>query len=257
MKYLIKTKDEINKIKLSCKLAAETLIMIKKFIKPNISTNTLNNICHKFITNIQKATPAPLGYNGYPKSICTSINNVICHGIPNNYNLKEGDIINIDITIKKNEYFGDTSKTFIVGKAKKKIKKLISTSYTCLLNTIKNLNQNITIGDIGFYIQNYAQKKNLSIVKEYCGHGIGKNFHENPKILHYGKKKKGLILKPGMIFTIEPMLNLGECTNKILNDKWTVITKDNSLSIQWEHTILITEKNYEILTIRHEEKSMF
>ena len=253
MKNLIKKQDEINKIKLSCKLAAETLNMIEKFIKPNITTNTLNNICHKFITNIQKAMPAPLNYNGYPKSICTSVNNVICHGIPNNYFLKEGDIVNIDITIKKNEYHGDTSKTFIVLKIKNKIKKSIQNTHACLFNTIKILKPNINIGNIGFFIQNYAQKKKLSIVKEYCGHGIGKNFHENPKILHYGKKNTGIKLKPGMVFTIEPMLNLGECTNKTLNDKWTVITKDKSLSIQIEHTILITKKNYEILTIKQKK----
>lgn len=254
MKNLIKTKDEINKIKLSSKLASEVLIMIEKYTKENITTKTLNNICHKFITKIQKATPAPLNYNGYPKSICTSINNIICHGIPNNYILKIGDIINIDITVKKNDYYGDTSKTFIIGTTKKKIKNLVINSQKCLYYVINKIKPNITLGDIGHFIQNYANKKYLSIVKEYCGHGIGKNFHENPKILHYGKKKLGIKIKQGMVFTIEPMLNIGECTNKILDDKWTVVTKDNSISCQWEHTILITNQGYEILTIRKEEK---
>ncbi|QQG46686.1 MAG: type I methionyl aminopeptidase [Candidatus Azosocius agrarius] len=253
MKNLIKTKDKINKIRLSSKLASEVLIMIEKYIKPNITTNLLNNICHKFITKIQKATPAPLNYNGYPKSICTSINNVICHGIPNNTILKNGDIINIDITIKKNNYYGDTSKTFIVGKTTNQIKNLVINSQKCLYYIIHKIKPNLTIGDIGYFIQNYAQKKSLSIVKEYCGHGIGINFHENPKILHYGKKKHGIKLKKGMVFTIEPMLNLGKCTNEILNDNWTVVTKDKFFSSQWEHTILITHNKCEILTLRNDE----
>ncbi|HFL8794898.1 MAG TPA: type I methionyl aminopeptidase [Candidatus Azosocius sp. HAIN] len=253
MKNLIKSKEEINKIRLSSKLASEVIIMIKKYIKPGITTNTINNICNKFIINIQKAIPAPLNYNEYPKSICTSINNVICHGIPNEKKLKNGDIINIDITIKKNNYYGDTSKTFIIGKTTKEIQNLIINSQKCLYYAINKIRPGITLGDLGYYIQNYAQKKSLSIVKEYCGHGIGKNFHENPKILHYGKKNLGLKLKKGMVFTIEPMINLGECTNQILSDNWTVITKDNSISSQWEHTILITKNNCEILTLRKEE----
>ena len=238
------------------KLAAEVLEMIEEHVVPGITTLELDNICHAYIVNTQNAIPAPLNYKGFPKSICTSVNHVVCHGIPSEKVLKEGDIINIDITVIKNGYHGDTSKMFNLGKVSIKANRLSKAAYESMRIGIACVKPGAQLGDIGHAIQKYVEGMNYAIVRDYCGHGIGKNFHEDPQVLHYGQKKTGLTLKSGMIFTIEPMLNLGKHEVKLLPDKWTVITKDRSLSAQWEHTILVTDDGYEILTLRSEEKTI-
>ena len=253
MTVYIKTKKEIEKMRIACKSAANVLDMITPYVKPNITTNQLNKICHNYITKTLNAIPAPLNYRGFPKSICTSINNQVCHGIPNDKPLKYGDIINIDITVIKNGYHGDTSKMFCIGEASIKAKRLVEISQECLYLGIKQINSGARLGDIGAVIQNHANYSNLSVVRDYCGHGIGKNFHEEPQVLHYGSYGTGIKLRPGMIFTIEPMINIGKHYVKTMPDNWTVVTKDRSLSAQWEHTILVTETGYEILTHRSEE----
>ena len=230
-------------------LAAQTLDFITEYVKPGVSTEKLNQLCHNFIIN-NNATPAPLNYNGFPKSICTSVNHVVCHGIPGNKILDNGDIINIDVTVILNGWYGDTSRMFIVGnKTSVKAIKLINITYESMMDSIKQIKPGSTLGDIGFIIENKAKENNFSVVKDFCGHGIGKNFHEAPSVLHYGMKGQGLKLKKGMIFTIEPMLNAGTDEIKILNDGWTAITKDRKLSAQFEHTIGITEKGCEIFTL--------
>ncbi|ATW01997.1 type I methionyl aminopeptidase [Candidatus Legionella polyplacis] len=256
MKINIKNNQEIQKMRIAGKIAASVLDMIEPYIKEGVTTNEINNLCHNYIVNTQKAIPAPLGYFGFPKSICTSINNVVCHGIPNNKVLKNGDIINIDIAIIKNGYHADTSKMFLIGTTSEKAKNIVQTSYECLLIGICQVKPNVHLGNIGYAIQKHAEKYQYSIVKEYCGHGIGKYFHEQPQILHYGVPGTKEILKKGMTFTIEPMINAGKPDTKILKDQWTVVTKDNSLSAQWEHTILVTDNGFEILTLRKKEKEI-
>lgn len=253
MKIYIKNKHEIENIKISCKLAATVLEMIEPYVKENITTNQINDICHEFITKELKAIPASLNYNGFPKSICTSINNQVCHGIPSDKKLKRGDIINIDVTIKKNGFYGDTSKMFIIEDTSVKAKKLIKTCQESLYLSIKKLKHGEYFNIIGETIEKHAIQNNFSVVKEYCGHGIGLNLHEAPLILHYKNSENMIKMESGMIFTIEPMINAGLRHTKLLKDNWTVVTKDNSLSAQWEHTILITEQGCEILTIRQEE----
>jgi methionyl aminopeptidase len=253
---MIKTPEEIKKMRVAGKLAAEVLEMIEEHVVPGITTLELDNICHAYIVNTQNAIPAPLNYKGFPKSICTSVNHVVCHGIPSEKVLKEGDIINIDITVIKNGYHGDTSKMFNLGKVSIKANRLSKAAYESMRIGIACVKPGAQLGDIGHAIQKYVEGMNYAIVRDYCGHGIGKNFHEDPQVLHYGQKKTGLTLKSGMIFTIEPMLNLGKHEVKLLPDKWTVITKDRSLSAQWEHTILVTDDGYEILTLRSEEKTI-
>ncbi len=254
MSIIIKTPEEIEKMRISGKLAAEVLQMIESHIKPGITTDELDTICHNYIVNEQQAIPAPLNYHGFPKSICTSVNNQICHGIPSNKKLKNGDIINIDITVIKNGYHGDTSKMFLVGKPSIMAKRLCQVSHECLFIGIKMIKPGIFLGDIGHAIAQHAEKQNFSVVKEYCGHGIGSEFHEDPQVLHYGKPGTKEKLEEGMIFTIEPMINAGKRHIKVLPDKWTVVTKDRSLSAQWEHTILVTADGYEVLTLRSEER---
>jgi len=253
---LIKTPEEINKIRIACHLAAEVLEMIEPYVKPGITTEKLNQICHDYIVNIQKAIPAPLNYHGYPKSICTSINHVICHGIPNERVLKDGDILNIDITINKDGYFGDTSKMYFIGNPSILARRLVNVTQECLYIGINQVKPGSQLGDIGAAIQQHAESNYFSVVREYCGHGIGCAFHENLQVLHYGQPKTGAVLCPGMIFTIEPMINAGKRHIKILPDKWTVITKDHKLSAQWEHTILVTETGHEVMTKRKEEKNI-
>ena len=231
------------------RLAAETLDFITKYVKPGITTEELNKLCHNFIVS-NKAQPAPLNYNGFPKSICTSVNHVVCHGIPSEKILDKGDIINIDVTVILNGWYGDTSRMFIVGdSASVKAKKLIEITYMSLMEGIKKVKPGIALGDIGYLIEKLATQNNFSVVKDFCGHGIGKNFHEAPSVLHYGSKGEGLKLKEGMIFTIEPMLNAGTNEIKILGDGWTAITKDRKLSAQFEHTIGVTKNGYEIFTL--------
>ena len=234
-------------------LASKVLIMIEKYVKPGISTEELDNICHNFIINDLDCIPAPLNYRGFPKSICTSINHQVCHGIPDKRILKKQDILNIDITVIKDGYHGDTSKMFFVGKPSIQAKRLVELTYDALKIGIKTVKPGATIGDIGHNIQVYVEKNHCSVVREYCGHGIGKEFHEEPQILHYGKKGQGIKLEEGMTFTIEPMINFGKKEVRLLPDNWTVVTKDHSLSAQWEHTILVTKDGYEVLTLRPEE----
>lgn len=251
---IIKNSEDIEKMRIVGRLAAEVLEMIEPFVKEGVTTDELNQICHDYIVNEQKAIPAPLNYNGFPKSICTSLNHVVCHGIPGTRKLKDGDIINVDVTVLKDGYHGDTSKMFMIGKPSILANRLVKITQECLYIGIEMVKPGIHLGDIGAAIQQHAEKNRFTIVREYCGHGIGKIFHEPPNVLHYGKPGLGEVLQPGMIFTIEPMVNAGKRDVKLLPDAWTVVTKDHSLSAQWEHTILVTETGYEVLTKRKEEK---
>jgi methionyl aminopeptidase len=255
MNVTLKTPEEINKMRVAGKLAAEVLTMIGEYVKPGVSTEELDKICHDYIVNTQKATPACLNYKGYPKSICTSVNHQVCHGIPSNKKLKNGDIINIDVTVIKDEYYGDTSKMFYIGKPSILAQRLVRITRDCLFKAINLVKPGAKLGDIGYIIQSHAESLGFSVVRDYCGHGIGRVFHEDPQVLHYGKPNTGLTLQAGMTFTIEPMLNAGKKEVKLLPDDWTVVTKDHSLSAQWEHTLLVTDTGVEILTLREEEKS--
>lgn len=253
MTVTIKTPEEIGKMRVAGKLAADVLKYIEPYVKPGITTSELDTLCHDYIVNVQKAIPAPLEYHGFPKSICTSVNHVICHGIPNEKHLKKGDSINIDITVIKDLYHGDTSKMFFVGEPSIIAKRLAKVAYECMCRGIDLVRPGVQLGDIGHAIQTHAEASNYSVVREYCGHGIGLKFHEDPQVLHYGKPATGLTLEAGMIFTIEPMINVGKRNVKLLKDGWTVVSKDHSLSAQWEHTILVTETGHEVLTKREEE----
>jgi len=253
MSIIIKTESEIEKMRIAGKLAAEVLEMIEPYVVPGVTTDELNQICHDYIVDVQNAIPAPLNYRGFPKSICTSINQQICHGIPSDKKLKSGDIVNIDITVIKDGYHGDTSKMFCVGEVSQHAKRLVKITQEAMLLGIKQVKPGATLGDIGHAIQKHAESNRYSVVREFCGHGIGKKFHEEPQVLHYGKAGEGEALEAGMILTIEPMINLGKRHMKVLPDGWTAVTKDRSLSAQWEHTILVTQSGYEILTLRQEE----
>lgn len=249
----IKTPVEIEKMRVAGRLAAEVLEMIGPHVQAGITTDELNQICHDYIVQVQKAIPAPLNYHGFPKSICTSVNHQVCHGIPGPKKLKEGDIINVDVTVIKDNYHGDTSKMFMIGKPSILADRLVKTTQECLYLGIKQVRPGVKFGDLGALIQEHAEAQHFSIVREYCGHGIGREFHEPPNVLHYGLPGTGETLQAGMIFTIEPMVNAGKRQVKLLPDNWTVVTKDHSLSAQWEHTILVTETGYEVLTKRSEE----
>ena len=251
---IIKNNDEIEKMRISGHLAADVLEMIEPYVKIGVTTEELDKICHDYIVNIQKAIPAPLHYKGYPKSICTSVNQVVCHGIPGPKILKDGDILNIDITIIKNGYHADTSKMFLLGKTSILAQRLVNVAQECLYMGINQVKPGIHLGEIGSIIQKHAESNHFSVVREYCGHGIGRSFHEEPQVLHYGHPKTGPILQEGMIFTIEPMVNVGTEETKLLKDGWTAVTKDHKLSAQWEHTILVTKTGHEVLTQRKEEK---
>jgi len=249
----IKSPEEIEKMRIAGRLAAEVLEMIEPHVKPGITTNELDKICHDYIVDEQDAIPAPLNYHGFPKSICTSVNHTVCHGIPSDKKLKKGDIINIDITVIKDGFHGDTSKMFYVGEPSIKAKRVSEIARECMIKGIKLVKPGTTLGDIGASIQQHAESNNCSIVREYCGHGIGLKFHEEPQVLHYGKAGSGIALEQGMTFTIEPMVNIGKRDVKLLPDDWTVITRDRSLSAQWEHTILVTADGFEVLTLRKDE----
>ena len=250
----IKSKVDIEKMRIAGKLASEVLEMIGQYVKPGVSTEELDQICHDYIVKEQNAIPAPLNYKGFPKSICTSVNHQVCHGIPSEDKiLRESDIVNIDITVIKEGFHGDTSKMYHVGKPSILAERLCKVTQECMYQAISIVKPGLHIGDIGAVIQKHAYDNNFSVVKDYCGHGIGKNFHESPQILHYGIKNTGMRLEEGMTFTIEPMINSGKYKTKLLNDGWTVVTQDHSLSAQWEHTILVTSNGYEILTLRDEE----
>lgn len=253
MSIIIKTPAEIEKMRVAGRLAAEVLEMIEPYVKPGVSTDELNDICHDYIVDKQQAIPAPLNYRGFPKSICTSPNHVVCHGIPGPKRLKNGDIVNIDITVIKDGYHGDTSKMFMVGDAPIKARRLAKVTQECLYLGIAQVRPGARLGDIGHAIQRHAESHGYSVVQEFCGHGVGRNFHEEPQVLHYGKPGTGAILEAGMIFTIEPMINQGKRYVKILPDGWTAVTKDRGLSAQWEHTLLVTPEGCEVLTLRQEE----
>lgn len=254
MSIIIKTPEQIDKMRTACRLAAEVLEMIKPHVVAGTSTETLNRICHDYIVNQQQAIPAPLNYHGFPKSICTSINHVVCHGIPSEKKkLKNGDIINIDITVIKEGFHGDTSRMFFVGEPSILARRLCRVTHEAMMIGIEMVKPGVRLGDIGYAIQQHAEKERFSIVREFCGHGIGEGFHEPPHVLHYGTPNTREKLAAGMIFTIEPMLNAGKAATKVLADEWTAVTRDKSLSAQYEHTVLVTDSGYEILTLREEE----
>ena len=253
MAVSIKNAAEIEKMRVAGRLAAEVLEKVGPRVKSGVTTGELDEFCHDYIVNAQQAIPAPLNYRGFPKSICTSVNHVVCHGIPGAKRLKDGDIINIDVTVKKDGYHGDTSKMFLVGAAPVRARRLVELTYECLKQAIAMVRPGVCLGAIGHRIQTLAEGRRCSVVREYCGHGIGREFHEAPQVLHYGRPDTGLRLEAGMIFTIEPMINLGKRQVKLLADEWTVVTRDRSLSAQWEHTILVTETGHEVLTQRPDE----
>ena len=235
-------------MRIAGRLAGEVLQMIRPHVQAGVTTDELDKLCHDYIINEQQAIPAPLNYHGFPKSICTSVNHQVCHGIPSDKKLKNGDIINIDITVIKDGFHGDTSKMFMVGEPPIKAQRVSQIALECMRLGIGLVKPGARLGDIGNIIQTHAESNQCSVVREYCGHGIGRGFHEDPQVLHYGKAGTGLVLKAGMIFTIEPMINAGRREVKLLSDKWTVVTKDHSPSAQWEHTILVTEDGHDILT---------
>jgi methionyl aminopeptidase len=258
MSIQLKTVAEIEDMRTACQMAAEVLVMIGEYVKPGVSTGELDQLCHDYIVEKQKAIPACLGYNGFPKSICTSVNHVVCHGIPSASKiLKDGDIINIDVTVIHNGWHGDTSKMFFVGNVSPHAKRLVEVTQECMYKGIEMVKPGTRLGDIGHVIQKHAESNFYSIVREYCGHGIGKTFHEEPQVLHYGRPDTGLELKEGMVFTIEPMVNLGKRHTKLKRDGWTVETKDGRLSAQWEHTIAVTADGVDVLTKRSDETLPF
>lgn len=244
----IKSAADIEAMKPACRHAADTLVMIEPYIQPGITTDEINDLVHAF-TIEAGGIPAPLNYHGFPKSVCTSVNHVVCHGIPGDKKILEGDIINVDVTTIINGWHGDTSKTFYVGEPKIKARKVTEVARRALEIGIAVVRPGATLGDIGHAIQTYVEGEKCSVVKEYCGHGIGRVFHEDPQVLHYGKPGAGMMLKPGMVFTIEPMVNFGKAAVKVLTDHWTVVTRDKSLSAQFEHTLAVTDTGYEILTV--------
>ncbi len=248
MSINIKTTEEIEKMRTAGRLAAEVLAFLAPHVKSGITTEELDSLAHEYITGVQQATPAPLNYHGFPKSICTSVNHQVCHGIPSAKKLKNGDIINIDITVIKDGYHGDTSKMFFVGEPSIRARRVVRIAHECLMKGVEMVRPGVRLGDIGYAIQQHAERNGCSIVREYCGHGIGRGFHEEPQVLHYGTPGTGIPLKAGMTFTIEPMVNAGRREVRLLADGWTVVTKDHSLSAQWEHTVLVTEDGVEILT---------
>jgi len=254
MGIAIKSAEEIEKMRVACRLAGEVLDYITPHVRPGVTTEALDTLCHDYMVNVQGCVPAPLnyappGYTPYPKSICASINHQVCHGIPNDRPLKKGDIVNLDITTIKDGWHGDTSRMFIVGEASILAKRLCAVTLECLWLGIEQVRPGAHLGNIGAAIQKHAETAGFSVVREFCGHGIGRNFHEDPQVLHYGKPGTGPLLEPGMIFTIEPMINAGKAAISELSDGWTIVTRDRSLSAQWEHTILVTEGGHEVMTL--------
>jgi len=249
MKVTFKTPEQIEKMREAGRLAAEVLQVVAPYVKAGVTTAELDRICNEHIVNVQKAIPANVGYKGFPKTVCTSVNNVICHGIPSEAKvLKDGDILNIDVTVIKDGWHGDTSRMYVVGSPSVLAKRLIDVTREAMFRGIRMVKPGATLGDIGHAIQSYAEAERFSVVREYCGHGIGQIYHEDPQVLHYGKPGEGFRLQEGMTFTIEPMINAGARHTKLLPDGWTVVTKDKSLSAQWEHTVAVTRDGVEILT---------
>ncbi len=254
MPVTIKAPEEIDCMRVACRLAADVLEMIAPYVQPGVSTDELDQRCHAYIVEVQQAIPSPLNYHGFPKSICTSVNHVVCHGIPSDKRLKDGDVVNVDITVLKDGFHGDTSRMFYLGAPSIKAQRLVETAYECLKVGIDMVRPGLRLGDLGAAIQAHAEARNYSVVREYCGHGIGREFHEEPQVLHYGQPGTGFMLEPGMTFTIEPMINVGKRQVRLLPDGWTVVTKDHSLSAQWEHTVLVTDNGHQVLTARTDEQ---
>ena len=244
----IKKSEEIEAMRFAGHQAASVLALLRERVRPGVTTGELDRIAHEYIVNQLGAVPAPLDYKGFPKSICTSINHVVCHGIPGDKQLKDGDIVNIDVTVIKDGWHGDTSKMFFVGEPSVKARRACDVAHEALIRGIETVKPGATLGDIGHAIQQYAEGERCSVVREYCGHGIGRGFHEAPQVLHYGRPGQGMVLEPGMTFTIEPMINLGKRHTKLLPDGWTVITRDRSLTAQWEHTLAVTDDGFDVLT---------
>jgi len=249
MHVTIKTPAEQEKMRIAGRLAADVLDMIGPHVVPGVSTEDLDRLCHDYIVNVQQSVPANLNYRGFPKTICTSVNHVVCHGIPNEKRLKAGDIVNIDVTVIRDGFHGDTSRMYFVGKPAPHAQRLAETCFAAMWRGIEVVRPGAHLGDIGHAIQRFVEEHDYSVVREYCGHGIGRVYHEDPQVLHYGEPGTGLELQPGMTFTIEPMVNAGKRHVRLLPDGWTVITKDHSLSAQWEHTVLVTAGGFEVLTL--------
>lgn len=254
MQVTIKTPAEQAQMREAGRLAADVLDMITPHVVAGVTTDELNERCHNYIVDVQHAIPAPLNYRGFPKSICTSVNHVVCHGIPGEKRLKQGDIINVDVTVIKDGWHGDTSRMYTVGKVNPAVQRLIDITREAMWLGIRHVRPGARLGDLGAAIQTFVEGQHLSVVREYCGHGIGRIFHEDPQVLHYGEAGTGIELKAGMIFTVEPMVNAGKRHVRLLPDGWTVITKDHSLSAQWEHTVLVTDTGYEVLTLGAAER---
>jgi methionyl aminopeptidase len=253
MSVVLKLPQEVAQMRVAGRLAAEVLDYISPFVKAGVTTGKLNDLCHAYMVGVQGTTPAPLnyappGYKPYPKSICTSVNHQVCHGIPGDRLLKNGDIVNIDITVIKDGFHGDSSRMYYVGEPGIQARRLVDVTYECMWRGIACVKPGAHLGDVGAAIQSHAEKHGFSVVREFCGHGIGRKFHEEPQVLHYGKAGTGLRLEAGMTFTVEPMINAGKAAIRELADGWTIVTKDHSLSAQWEHTVLVTDSGYEILT---------
>jgi len=254
MTVSIKNEEQQDKMRAAGRLAADVLDMVGDYVKPGITTEELDRICHEYITDVQEAVPAPLNYRGFPKSICTSVNHVVCHGIPGAKKLKSGDAVNIDVTVIKDGFHGDTSRMFFVGKPNIQAQRLSEIAFESMWLGIKELAPGKHLGDVGAAVQRHVEKHRFSVVREYCGHGIGQAFHEEPQVLHYGQPGTGLELREGMTMTVEPMVNAGKANVKLLPDGWTVVTKDHSLSAQWEHTVLVTRDGYEVLTLGADDR---
>ncbi len=253
MSVAIKNAQEIEKMRVAGRLTSEVLDVVGEHVRPGVTTDELDRVCYEHIVNVQKAIPANVGYRGFPKTVCTSVNHVVCHGIPGEKQLKEGDIVNIDIAVIKDEFHGDSSRMYFVGEPSVQARRLVETTYEAMKAGIELVRPGIRLGDIGHIIQSLAESRGYTVVREYCGHGIGRVYHDEPQVLHYGEPGTGLELKPGMTFTIEPMINAGKRHVKLLGDGWTVVTKDHSLSAQWEHTVLVTPEGFEVLTARQDE----
>ena len=254
MSVAVKNPEEIAKMRVAGRLASEVLDFITPYVKPGITTAEIDRLCHDYMVKVQDTVPAPLnyappGYQPYPKSVCTSVNHVVCHGVPGEKKLKSGDIVNIDITVIKDGYHGDTSRMFYVGTPAVQARRLCEITYECMWRGIAEVRSGARLGDIGHTIQTCAEKYGCGVVREFCGHGIGRKFHEEPQVLHYGRPGTGMVLEAGMTFTIEPMINAGRADIRQLADGWTIVTKDHSLSAQWEHTVLVTDSGFEVLTV--------
>ena len=254
MSVIVKSSEDVEKMRVAGRLASEVLDYVGPLVRPGMTTAEVDRLCHEYMIEEQGATPAPLnyappGYQPYPKSVCTSVNHVVCHGIPGDKKLKPGDILNVDVTVIKDGYHGDTSRMFYIGQPSIQARRLCEVTQECMWRGIEAVREGATLGDVGHAVQSYAESEGYSVVREFCGHGIGRKFHEEPQVLHYGRPGAGLRLQAGMIFTVEPMINAGRADIRQLADGWTIVTKDHSLSAQWEHTVLVTANGFEVLTM--------